>query len=115
MPTTEELVAALATRSPAEIDEILAKTKEIALVNEAEAAAKAVWPKRKVLYVHRDKESNYDLQDELGLSDEAMDNFRGAGYEVGLICDIYEDGTSTMVGVEGPDDRLIELNAPVDI
>lgn len=50
------------------------------------------WPKVISYYLHSDKESNYEKAAELGLSDEATDNFRYCCYEVKLTVEVHEDG-----------------------
>ena len=116
MQDLDQLTEMLTQTSQEDLDAILQRVEEIKASRKAEQELKSQWPKRTVLYVHRDKESNYDMQEELGLSDDAMQNqFRGAGYEVGLVCDVLEDGRCLMIGVEGPDNQLFELNEPVEI
>lgn len=41
------------------------------------------------MYLHSDKDNNYDKGEELGLSDKAMQNFKYALYEVE--CDVELD------------------------
>lgn len=63
---------------------------------------KTVWPKKTVIYLHGDKETNWEKGQELGLSDEAIsENFRYACYEVGIIVEVNEDGTCQAIGLEG--------------
>jgi hypothetical protein len=52
----------------------------------------SIWPKRTTIYLHRDKESNYDLANDLGLSEDATSRMRYLGYEVEVTIDVYEDG-----------------------
>lgn len=56
------------------------------------------WPKRTRMYLHSDKESNWEIGEELGLSEEAIrENFRYCLYELEVVIDVYEDGTWEVV------------------
>ena len=50
------------------------------------------WPKEAKFYFHRDKDSNYELADKLGLSEEAAKQMRWAGSEVAVTVLVHEDG-----------------------
>jgi len=52
------------------------------------------------VYVHGTKESMYDKGVELGLTGEALDNFKYTGYEVELEIEVNkETGDSTIIAV----------------
>lgn len=54
------------------------------------------------MYLHRSKEVNYDLGEELELSDEAMKNFKYALSEVEIEVDVNEEtGETTILKVDG--------------
>lgn len=55
---------------------------------------KSDWPKTTVIHCHRDKESNYDMGEELGLEGDALDNFRYVGYEVSITIVVDVDGNA---------------------
>ena len=58
------------------------------------------FPKRKVVYLHSNKEDMWDVGGELGLSGDAIDgNFKYALYEVGIELLVNEDGTYRIIGV----------------
>ena len=72
-------------------------------------------PIKRTLYLHRDKDSNYDLGDELRLNDEAMEVFAYAGYEVGLDCRIHtETGKVFATGIK-KGGKVIPLEEDVEI
>lgn len=53
------------------------------------------------MYLHSNKESNYETGKELGLSDEAMDKFRYALYEVELEVEVdMETGISKIISAK---------------
>ncbi|WP_438980283.1 hypothetical protein [Polynucleobacter sp.] len=71
------------------------------------------WPKKTVIYLHRDKESNWELGEELGLSEKAIrEHFAYACYEVGIFVQVNEDGTVQALGIEG---ALFENGAKVNV
>lgn len=52
------------------------------------------FPIKTTMYLHSDKESNWEIGEELGLSEEAISkNFRGCLYELCVEIEVYEDGT----------------------
>jgi len=78
------------------------------------------FPLKTIIYVHRDKESNYDLAEDLkcvtnyekltSKEELFMDNFRNIGYEIALEIIIQEDGTVKATSVNG-----VDLEGPVSI
>lgn len=56
-----------------------------------------------VIYLHRDKDSNWDKGQELGIPDEFIrDRFAYTGYELGITCEIdTESGACYAVALEG--------------
>lgn len=60
-----------------------------------------VWPKQAKLYLHGEKDSRWDEQKELGLSDEAMKQYAYVGYEVCLDIEVNEDGTALAFALNG--------------
>ena len=72
------------------------------------------WPKHYTLYLHSEKSSNLEDGRELGLVDEALDNFCYVGYEVGLDLEVNEDGKAYLVGINDepvydPDGGLLRI------
>lgn len=59
------------------------------------------------MYLHSNKETNYDQADALGLSEEAQDEFRSALYEVEFDMEITEDGKYTIVEIRDGKDRFV--------
>lgn len=52
------------------------------------------WPKQVSVYLHGDKESNWDTAQKIGLSEEAFtEKFKYALYEVEFNLEVNEDGT----------------------
>lgn len=58
-----------------------------------------MWPKKHTIYLHADTESRWNEQDDLGLSDEAMCNFKYTCSEIKVKLLVNEDGTSTIVSI----------------
>lgn len=59
------------------------------------------WPKKVKMYIHGDKEYNWGLGEELGLSESAIkENFKYALYELTVEVSVNEDGTYEILGVE---------------
>lgn len=56
------------------------------------------WPKITIAYLHSNKEDMYDLGVELGLSEEALDEFKYALCEVRLHIAVKEDGSHVTFG-----------------
>lgn len=53
-------------------------------------------------YVHSDKETNYEVGKEAGLTGEALKNFSYAGYELELEFDVDPNtGESLLLSVDG--------------
>lgn len=70
----------------------------------AKGAVDAEHIKRVKLYVHRDKESNWDMASKLGFDEdsEAAKNFSYTAYEVALVFDVdTRTGDSKLVGADG--------------
>lgn len=93
-----ELAEILAEFTDEQIAEALAFKKE----------KEAQWPKKAVMYLHSDRESNYELGAALGLDNEAQDLFQGTGYEVQFDLIVNKDGSATLVGINGT-----ELTTPI--
>jgi hypothetical protein len=54
-----------------------------------------------IIYMHRSKEENYDLSDELGLSDEASANFKWCCMEVAVRVEVdLETGETKILGLK---------------
>lgn len=70
-----------------------------------ECGAKYIEPKGKVrtkMYLHGEKESNYELGEKLGLSEEAIKNFAYALYEVEFEVEVdTKTGDYTIIAVNG--------------
>lgn len=63
------------------------------------------------IYTHNNKESNWDLQEELGLSNEAMDKFRYCAMEVEFEAEVdTETGEAWATAVNG-----VALAKPVQL
>lgn len=62
------------------------------------------------LYCHSNKESMYDKGEELGLSDEALDNFIYTMYEVEFDVEIDESGNAYATHLNG-----VKLERPVEL
>jgi len=52
------------------------------------------WPKTIKYYLHGDRDTNFEIADEIGLSDEATGNFKYCCYELELTLEVNEDGTA---------------------
>ena len=66
---------------------------------------------QKVIYFHRDKETNFDIQEELGMNDKAMETFMYTGSEIGVLIEVNkETGEAWATHLEG-----VELKEPVRI
>ena len=62
-------------------------------------------PKKIKIYLHRDKESNFDVGDTLGLTDEQMENFMYTGFDIPVDIEVDSDGyawATHFAGVELP-------------
>lgn len=59
----------------------------------------ATWPKNAMIYLHSDKDSNYEIADKIGLSNKASDNFRYCCSEIAIKLEINEDGTYKILGL----------------
>jgi hypothetical protein len=60
------------------------------------------WPRTTTIYLHSDKESNWELGEELGLSNDAIsDEFRSCCYEIEIEVEVHEDGTSFATHFQG--------------
>lgn len=60
------------------------------------------FPKRIKLYAHRDKESNWSKGEQIGLSEEAIqENFVYALYEVEFDVEVQENGETRIIAVGG--------------
>jgi hypothetical protein len=61
---------------------------------------KDTWPKETVIYFHRSKEENQEDGEELGLSEEAIDEkFLYCGYEIALKALVHEDGSTEFIEI----------------
>ena len=79
-------------------DEIAAAEARIEELRKRKKQQKGPWPKRCKIYVHGSKERNYKDGEQLGLSGEALDLFMYTAYEVELIYEVQEDGSSELIG-----------------
>jgi hypothetical protein len=59
------------------------------------------WPKTLSMYMHRDKESNYDLANQIGLDDDATQNFKYMGTELQISIIVQRDGSTVATHVDG--------------
>jgi len=60
------------------------------------------WPKEVKSYLHGSKEYGCQLGEEIGLSEEAIEeNFKWLHYEVELTLLVYEDGNYIITHVDG--------------
>ncbi len=59
------------------------------------------WPIRTTVYLHADKDSNYDKAAALGLGTAAAKVFAGCCYEIEISLEVYEDGSANMTHVDG--------------
>ena len=64
-----------------------------------EEAGNPSWPKRTQMYLHSNKEYAWEVGEELGLSDEALGDFRYALYEVTFEIEVNKDGTYKILNV----------------
>lgn len=63
-----------------------------------------MWPKRINYYLHGGKEENWQIGKELSLSEDTILNqFRFTGYEVSFELEVNEDGTNTVLQINGID------------
>ncbi len=66
-----------------------------------EKISKEPWPKTIVVYLHGDKDSNWERGSELGLSEESIkENFRFCCYEVGIRVLVNQDGSTKILGIK---------------
>lgn len=82
-----------------EIDELITQLQEER--EELVAKGKAPWPRRVTTYLHSSKESNYEDGEGLGLTDNALQKFAYACCEVAIELEVWPDGRSCIVGVDG--------------
>ncbi len=99
-----ELATILSKLSPAELEVTLKEADEL----------RTSWPKHVNLSLHRDKDSNFDVAADLGLSLEAQDVFAFAGYELTLTTAVYEDGSAYVVAIKSGEER-VELSTRLRI
>lgn len=67
------------------------------------------WPKTTKFYVHGDDENAYHKGVDLGLTGDALRNFK-PGYEIELTLEVFEDGTSVATHINGEElVRKIEI------
>jgi hypothetical protein len=52
-------------------------------------------------YLHSDKETNYELGQEIGLSEDALRNFKYCLYEVEFELEVDENGEYEILKVDG--------------
>lgn len=62
---------------------------------------KNTWPKKYDLYLHHDKESGYNIAQELNLPREAQSVFAYVAYEICLTLEVHEDGTAYALELDG--------------
>lgn len=61
---------------------------------------KHTWPKKTSIYLHSDKDSNWETGQELGLSDEAIsEQFKYAVSELEVHLDVFENGEYDVVAI----------------
>jgi hypothetical protein len=65
------------------------------------SAATPKFPLQTKMYLHGDKDSNRETGEELGLSEEALRKFSYALYEVEFDVEVLEDGTVSILAVDG--------------
>lgn len=58
---------------------------------------KEEWPRSVNVYIHREKEANFQTAEKIGLSDEATDTFKYALSEVTVTLKISEDGSYEII------------------
>lgn len=60
------------------------------------------WPKKITMYLHSDKEKNWNLGEEIGLSDEAISHkFKYALHEIAIEVLVQETGDIEILTVDG--------------
>ncbi len=60
------------------------------------------WPKTVKMYLHGDKDSNWQIGEDIGLSEEAIrENFKYALYEVELDVEVHKDGNIKVIAFDG--------------
>lgn len=57
------------------------------------------WPKEVVMWIHSDKDANWETGERLGLTGEALQLFRHALTEVRVVLNVNQDGTYKIKGV----------------
>lgn len=61
----------------------------------------SLWPKRITMYVNGDKESNWEIGGNLGLSESTIKTkFKYCLLEVGIEIDVYQNGEYKIIGIE---------------
>ncbi len=59
------------------------------------------WPKSVDLYLHSNKETNWEKGMNIGLSQEALSLFLYAGYEHKMTYQVQENGEAKLISVDG--------------
>lgn len=61
----------------------------------------AIWPKRITMHVHGDKDQNWDIGENLGLSEATIKTkFKYCLLEVGIEIDVYQNGEYKIIGIK---------------
>lgn len=69
--------------------------------------ATTIGPKTTTMYLHSDKESNYDTARDLGLPAKAADNFRYALTELEIDLEVDDDGTYRILEIRDGEDKFL--------
>lgn len=86
----------------APLDRQIAEAKQrVAELEERQLARNGSWPKRCTIFLHSDKESNYETGEELGLEGEALALFMYTAYEVKLEYEVDAKGGTHLLNVDG--------------
>ena len=67
------------------------------------------FPKIITMYAHGSKERNWELAEEIGLSENAIDMFKYALYEVAFKVKVFEDGSYNILAVKDGEQVLQAL------
>src|SRR3990167_377993 len=87
----------MASRHQNRLEEIDAHIAELS----AERARLRQWPIRSTIALHGDRDSNYETGKRLGLDNAALDTFSYPHPCVDVDVDVYEDGSTIIVGIDG--------------
>ncbi|KKM16816.1 hypothetical protein LCGC14_1682090 [marine sediment metagenome] len=72
-------------------------------------SAESVDPKTTTMYLHSSKESSYETAKELGLSEDAAEEFCYALYEVGFVLEVFPDGKYKILEVTEGEQKLVPV------